>query len=338
MALVFFDGCGEYYDTAQMEKVFIKTGTPTVEAAGGRRGGASIECQVNESFTLGVAPIATYIIGCALKASSFTITRFLSTYWGTRSQVNLRIATGGGINVYSDNTLIGSTAAGLMTLNEYSYIEVKIFISDTVGTVEVKIDGGTALSLTGQDTKHNSADAAIDRIVFGAPTGNDMQFDDLYILDTTGSAPQNDFLGDVQIDAVFPDGDGTTSDFDTTFPASPTTHYTKVDENPATDDTDYNETPTLNDVDLFTFANLATITGGSDLVGVKASALMRRTDAGTVQAELVARPTTTNFSSTAKPLGTGYTYHHGLWDTDPDGAAWTDSSFNSSEFGVKVVA
>ena len=43
-----------------------------------------------------------------------------------------------------------------------------------------------------------------------------------------------------------------TIDFDSTFPASPTTHYTKVDEGTTTpDDADYNETTTTGDIDRY---------------------------------------------------------------------------------------
>jgi len=63
---------------------------------------------------------------------------------------------------------------------------------------------------------------------------------------------------------ILVDADVTTG-WDTTFPASPTTHFTKVDEGTVSpDDTDYNETTIQDDIDEYGFqdtpANLSQLT------------------------------------------------------------------------------
>jgi hypothetical protein len=75
-----------------------------------------------------------------------------------------------------------------------------------------------------------------------------------------------------------PDGDVLTG-WDTTFPASPTTHYTKIDEGTASpDDTDYNETTTPDDVDEQSFGAVPANTDQVTQIDVNCRA--RITDSG----------------------------------------------------------
>ena len=72
---------------------------------------------------------------------------------------------------------------------------------------------------------------------------------------------------------LFVDSD-VTANWDTTFPASPTTHYTKVDEGTGSpDDADYNETTTNNDIDEYGFqdtpANVSQVTQVTVVVRAK---------------------------------------------------------------------
>lgn len=66
-------------------------------------------------------------------------------------------------------------------------------------------------------------------------------------------------------------GDLGTSQWETTYPASPTTHYTKIDET-TVDDADYNSTKTLGKTDWFSLSNATgQITAGSTIDSVKIS-------------------------------------------------------------------
>lgn len=77
-----------------------------------------------------------------------------------------------------------------------------------------------------------------------------------------------------------------TADWDTTFPAAPTTHFSKVDEGTsAPDDADYNETTTIDDVDEYTLEDSPPNT--SEVTQIDVNFRVRITDAsGTASVDL----------------------------------------------------
>lgn len=339
MALLFFDGCGEYYDTAHLEQVWDGSSSGPSVGLVGRRGGAGITCASLDSMDK-IIPITTGSVFCgfAIEFTSVVQDVFFHIFRESSVHINLELEANGAITINYGPSSSQTSSSGLVSPGVYHYLEIQALVDDSVGLYTVKLDGIQILTNSSVDTQ-NGGLAGIDRIRFG-DTGahTTLRFDDVYILDTTGTpAAQKTFLGDIRVDAVFPDGDGTQTQFDTTFPASPTTHYTKVDENPATADTDYNETATVNDTDLFDYAALPSVAGGSTVLSVKVAALARKTDAGSRTLQLVTRPVSTNFNSGDKALQTDYHYKFELWDEDPQAAAaWTDSTINAAEFGVEA--
>src|SRR5262245_56180486 len=99
-------------------------------------------------------------------------------------------------------TRMPSTSLGFFDLpqGQWFYMEMKVTIHDTAGAVVVRIDGQTVLNLTNQDTR-NGGTGFCNSIQFicGNVGSAYMSYnlDDFYICDTAGSAPFNDFLGDV---------------------------------------------------------------------------------------------------------------------------------------------
>ena len=339
MALQFFDGCGEYYPTAQLHRVWDSIANATVLPTSGRRSGACIRLgatthHIGKSFPQVQSIVAAFALSIpSLPAGDSIIGRF---YGAGVNHLNIYIDSLGHIGVERGSTELVETTA-VITGGTYYYLEVKVLISNTVGTVDIQIDGVNEASGTGLDTNNSGTDV-VDAVYVVGYNASQLDVDDFYIVDTSGLAPWNDFLGDVRADMVLPNGDGTTSDFDTTFPASPTTHSTKVDENPATDDTDYNETNTPNDIDLFDYAAVPTIAGASGVLGVKSMALARKTNAGTANMRLVTRPVSTNFNGPSEPLGSDYRYHFNIWEDNPEtSSVWTDATINAAQFGIEAL-
>ncbi|MHC4238561.1 MAG: hypothetical protein ACYSUC_02215 [Planctomycetota bacterium] len=336
MALLFFDGGGEYYDSNHIAQSWDRRAGTTVDGSGGRRGGAALTFAQSQSVYASFPEKATIYCGFAIKIPLLTFTNEIVFFrYGAVNHVNIESDIGGKVRVergQGAGVFLAESGIGVLRQDTWHYMEIMVTIHNSTGAVIVRVDGNEVVNESNVDTQ-NASEALVNNVAFQFGTGSTQAIvDDFYILDNTGTAPQNTFLGDVQVDALLPTGTGTTSDFDTT--VGSVTHYQNVDENPATADTDYNETPTANDVDLFTYPALTAITGGSTVVGVQALALARRTDLGYSNIQMVARPGVTNRLGTSTPLHTDYRYKRHIWDDDPDGGAWTESAVNNSEFGV----
>src|SRR3546814_17566377 len=64
-------------------------------------------------------------------------------------------------------TLLGQGSSPAIVANAWQHVEAKVVISDTVGTVEVRVEGVTVLDLSGLDTL-NSADATVAQVALGS--------------------------------------------------------------------------------------------------------------------------------------------------------------------------
>lgn len=243
MALLFMDGF-DHYGTAELLNKWSNvggTGTALISTSNGRRGGGALYIQ-NAHTLVKYFPTAsdTVIVGCAYYAASLTssiITAandFLAVRDGTLPHVRLHPFSDGSIHVtrgVSTNTPveIGATAPGVLTVGTFNFIELKVTVSDTVGAVELRVNGVQVLALSGVDTR-NGGNASINGLAIGGSVATNVTtyFDDLYVCDTTGTE-NNDFLGDVRIEPFFPSGPGTHNSFtksvDAAFLDAPHTYW-----------------------------------------------------------------------------------------------------------------
>lgn len=334
MALIFCDSF-DHYETADISRKWSSNANSTISTSSGRRGGGCLNCNGGSaSANITLPAQTTYGIGFAIKRNTnASFGRMLQFKEGSTVHVEVRIEAGGFFSALRGGTVqltpFGTIARGIE--DEWIYVECKCFVHDSTGTVEVKVNGEQVLNLTGQDTANG-----------GTPTINGIQvagqglFDDLVIWDLNGSN-NTDYLGDVEVEMVLPDGAGNSTQWTNVTGAA--THWQAVDESPAVDDlTTYIDTSTNTHLDLFTFANLSSITGGSTVLGVQVSAIAS-VDSGSATIRLVKRPTTVNFNGGNHVLGTGWLNVREIWETDLQAvAAWTDTTFNASEFGVEKVA
>ena len=343
MSILFLDGCGEIYATADVHKFWDeKEAGVDVDASAGRRGGAAF---VLDNFTndvrKGFPGAETIVVGFAWKTANLVSNRnILQVYGHGVIHVTLQMTSTGAIRVTrSGSTEIGISSGGLVSTDVWYYLELKVKIGNSPdGTIEVHLDGATIINESSIDTL-GSGEAFAQGISFnGNGTTNATFIDDVYVLDIAGSAPYNDFLGDSRVDGILPDGDGFSSDFDTTFPASPTTHNTKVDEATPNDDTDYNETNTVNDIDLFDYAALPTIVGGATVWAVQISGYLNKQDAGPAPFQFKSRPTSTTFGAIQQEPSIDYKYFHEILELNPQtSAAWSEAEIDASEFGVEAL-
>ena len=151
------------------------------------------------------------------------------------------------------------------------------------------------------------------------------------MLDTTGSAPNNDFLGDVRIDAVYPTADGT---YTAWTPSTGTSHYALVDET-TPNTTDYNSSNTIGQKDSYVMGNPPSL-ASQIIYGVRVKVAAQKDDAGSRSMKVGVRSGTTDSLSAAQALGTSQLYYTNIHEVDPGtGASWTPSGVDNMEVVIE---
>jgi hypothetical protein len=341
MTLRFCDSFDHYVTADVLEKwTSHPGGAGTISAGNGRHGSACFRCTSNVSGgrkTLDAQ--ATWIIGVAVKVVGFAggIAPLIALYDGGTMQCSVTLDPAGTLAVMrgASTPVTNGSALKALRLDVWHYLEWKVTIANSIGasTCQVRVDGVVMITVaTGQDLQ-STANASANMIqLVGA---NSIDFDDLYICDGQGSV-NNDFLGDVRVDALLPNGEGSNSAWTC---STGTTHYSLVDEAAPNDDTDYLSSATATQRDSHAMAALPSM-NSPVIKGVMLSASAKKDDAGARQIKnLVKSGATTQAGSTAHSLASSYAYYSEVFETDPDtAAAWTESGLNAIEAGVECVA
>ena len=341
MTLLFIDGF-DHYATADIAKKWNSSGaTVSILPTGGRRGGGAVRHTSSTPGTTKTIPVATsFVLGFAVKFNTFTILPILSLLDAGTVQCGLTVNLDGTLSVVrgTSTAVSGGTSTYTFTAGEWVYVEWKVTIADSIGadTCKVRVNGVDVITVaTGQDLKASTA-ATANQVRLGPSTNlstNVWEFDDFYICDQSGST-NNNFLGDIRIDTLYPTSDGTYSQFT---PSTGTSHFALVDET-APNTTDYNDGSAVNDRDSYGIGNLAALTSQT-VYGVQVNAAILKDDAGAKSAAVFVRSSSTNGDGASTALGTSQAYVCQVFETDPNGAiAWTETSVNAMEAGVKVTA
>ncbi len=240
------------------------------------------------------------------------------------------------IGLNTSNQLVVRNSAGttiatgttVFVAGSWHYIEVKIVVG-TSGTVEVHLDGVVEIA----STTGNFGTTNVDTIRVQNATSNHIElFDDMYACDTTGSAPNNTFLGDVRVATVYPNADGAHAAWTPTGGGS---HFSQVDETPPDGDTTYVSDSTPGDIDSYVTGD---IDGNATVYAVQVNLYARKDDASTRQIAPVVRQASSDHVGTTVTMLSTYAFYSQLYDQDPTSSAWTAANVNSDEFGVKEIA
>jgi hypothetical protein len=239
-------------------------------------------------------------------------------------QVSIGLDTTGTISAYrgtvNGGTLLGVTASPSVSAETYQHIEAMVFFSQTVGTVEVRVNGVTVLSLTGLDTVASALVEASQISVAGCTGSNGVttDVDDIFCYDDTGSF-NNTFLGDRRVLTLFPDADTVQADWT---PVGSGTGFGAIDEANPDGDTTYisagvpgSPTPTSE----FGMENLPA--GVSAISGVVLVNMSRKTEAGAANVQMSVISGASETAGTDQPMTEIYTYRQDVFEIDPDSAA-----------------
>lgn len=211
MALIFIEGFDTYGSTSDLAMNGWTVPSSAYSAVPGRFGvpgrampAVGITKNLPNNYT-------TFYMGFAVNGG-FTVTFFNVAGYQFYVQTN-----SSSIQVYRNNypsaaVLIGQSLTNVVPSSGWFFVEIGATVDAAAGSVTVRINGNTVLSLTNVDTQGITGSTAND-IVSGIEFTGSSDIDDLYFCDTTtgpGTYPCNTFLGDKRVRTVFPSSNAAT--------------------------------------------------------------------------------------------------------------------------------
>lgn len=252
------------------------------------------------------------------------------------NQVTVVVSPIGTLKVFRGSgagTLLGEST-NCIVANAWQHIEIKLVVSDTVGSIEIRVDTNSVLNLTGLDTKNTALTTIANVILANGDTNGTHSssawrtyFKDFVIWDTTG-VYNNTFLGSCFVYSLRPDSDvsGTWS-----ITGGAGSGWASINETNPDDDTKYISSPwPAATADVFTLTDLpADATSVKGLMGFVRS---KKSDGGdgNLTVSLVSGASTV--SGIDRPLTVAYTYWSDIFETDPATTVqWTVAATNAAK-------
>jgi hypothetical protein len=262
------------------------------------------------------------------------------------SQVSCRYLPDGTIVVQRDGSspaIVGQTLPDLLRRDTWYHVGWKVLVHATAGAVEVRVNGGVVLSVTGVPTITTIPLGWSGVVGSFSVGGGQTVVDDFLAMDAVddglddprlpGGGGFDKFLGPVEIVVKRPNGAGLLAEWTPT-PTVP--NYQNVDDpTPDGDATHNGALPTaVGASDLFQMEHLLP---DEDVVAVQSLVLARKTEEGTAAiARLVRDGGTTSVGATAYQPNT-YSYLHTPEPTRPDGSLWTVAAWNAIQYGYRRI-
>ena len=310
----------------------------TVSTTNGRLGGLGA-MTIATSILLMHAPLSEIIIGCAVNIPNIALSGtdyyifYLVGDGVSTGHLTLTVSASGALQVRRGSggtgTIISSSASNIVANGAWGYVELRATIADSGGKAIVRWNGVELINFTG-DTKNGGTGTTIDSTYIRG--GDTYKYDDIYVIDpTTGSAPYNDFLGDVKVQSIFPNGNGTFSQ-GTGSDADSVDNYALLDEARAASTTDYVDLST-GEKDTYTYQDV-TLPATSTIYAVQTVTHVQKTDTGSITTADVARLGANESVGAASVPGTSAEIKRTVWTAKPGGGAWSVADVNNTEFGV----
>jgi len=250
------------------------------------------------------------------------------------AQVSFAIRSGGDMVLTSStlgagSILATSSAQTIISASVWNQYQVKIVISNTVGSVEVRLNGDTSpvWTATGLNTRNGTANSYCNSLRLGNAIAVNSQFDDFYIFNDQGAAPNN-WEGDVRALQLMPVSDATV----TWTPKTGVDNWAMVDELVNDGDTTYVSTDTPGHQDYYGVHTLTV--SPFNIVAVQTKMITRMDDTGPHQVCFNVKSGTVVTPSSTLSVSSTYTWIELVNSTDPNtGSAWTPTAVNTCQIG-----
>ena len=278
------------------------------------------------------------IVGAALRVVPFENTYQEPVLLGVRDTTAgvahlVKIGEDGRLKLYRrqygyDQLL--STSVTTAPARGWHYVELKVVQGAGSGTLDVRVNGMLAIQLSGQDTLQDGGQllTAFVGAVPGEPCPVTVDVDDLYLADTAGTL-NTTFLGDVRVDALEAQADGSLTEWTVEGASSAWAAVSDGDEASGI------RADTAGLRQSFDIAPLPAMATPA-IHGVQVTLLARKTDAGLGSVKGLVKSGTQTAVSADIPLQEQLAWHTALFERNPNGnVQWTEAAFNAAEFGVE---
>jgi hypothetical protein len=334
MALLFTEGFDTYPSSMPISakwSVAAATGTQ----GSGRSGGFSYQQNVFATFGQTLPEMPSCVFGFAVYLTSQN-DYYICTVNNKYNNTCFFIAVNNSYQVYVIDAL-GTTdlTSYTMSLNNWYYIEAKLTSATTsapAGSLTIQVTGPSTTTPTqiysspsGRAFNSNALSLATTVGWFGR---HSQFYDDIYICDLTG-ANNNNFLGPVIIQTIFPHGPGSSTQFS---PVGAASNWQAVSETAFDGDATYVQSTTVNAKDLYT---MGSISGLYTVQGVMVNAVLRKDAAGARTVKTIAK-NTNEVDGVANYVSGGYQTLGVPLDTNPAGGSWLLSGVNTLQTGVTI--
>lgn len=327
MALLLLEGFDHYDDsfTSTPQNIFMKGWNGGLVGRGPGRlpygaQSACVEVILNNGIGKFLPSVPSEVIfGFGFMVESLADKPFC-TVGGAQVGLN-----GGHVAIYDNTNALVATGPNFVTNMAWNYIEGKF--THTSGQVRLNglaEIGPSAGAYSGAFTSINFSYQQL-----GTPT---LFIDDLYVADTTGGV-NDDFLGDLVVETLYPISDGTYTDWTVDIGGL---HWPRVSEYLIDSDASYVHTTTVGAKDTYGIGN--PVLANTPVYGTQLNLGVRKNDAGTRVIEPVIRQAGVDHIGPLSAVTAGYTFHSWLRDTDPTGNPWTYTTVNTDEYGIELVS
>lgn len=331
MSLLFMESFAHYLAADYPQKNNGLSISNSISATGGRRGVPALQGGNGTFYTRTFIPgDTTCIIGFAINFSIASTADIIRIY-DSGGNETYHIGLNSTRTIYCGKPFAAPDATSTLTITVpgFIYFEAKVNVLDAGGTVDVKVNGVSFISLTGIDTKFSGTAGwnRIDIISGSFPT----LLHDMYVCDGTGGAPWNNLLGDSRVDVRRPTANTASGSIGWT--PSTGSNFQNVDDVTPNGDTDYNSTSSIA-TDVFVTED-APVVGGT-IFGIQLVTSNKKMDGGACGIKPVIRHSGTEYLGNEFFPTLSYTMMIQAYQTNPGtGLAWTEAGFNAAEFGYK---
>lgn len=236
-----------------------------------------------------------------------------------------------GSNGHASYSSISQSSNGKLPVRGWHYVEFKVIQHASSGMLQARVNGQLVIDLIGIPTLLYGSGQLLSVFVGRSPsqqTGVTVDVDDLYIADTAGPF-NNDFLGDVRVDVLHPQANGSFNQWTVDGAASA---WQAVSD--GLDATGV-RAPSIGLAQTFSMQALPTMAPPA-VHGVQVAALARKTDAGSAALRLRAVSGAQIASSADIVLQEQLAWHTAMFDANPNGGSqWTEATVNAAEFGLE---
>ncbi len=281
---------------------------------------------LRKTFSAGLSEVyfggATYFTG--YNASYYPL--YLFTNSACTQYIRLKFASTGAVEVYRISTLVASSATGVVTPGQWFYLEVKFIPRTSAGTIEVKINGNSVATFTGDTTDGDSLCWG-----FGLYSQVDIEYwDDIAFNDSSGST-NNTWTDQIRLIPLRPASQGTSTGMSKGgLPLGSNWQQARNDSH----DLSFIQADTASEKDSYYIETADLPTGAviTNLIGQTRARI--ESGSGTMKVVLVSNGT--EVKSSEKTLGAAWKFYQYALALNPNNSStWTEADLANVQIGME---